>query len=235
MNIPIQGSFKNISHNSGNFTQTVINGISAGSNVSSDTYTNNNQDLFFNSFSYKPQKVEVLGELTGYTYGAPFLYTGVTVSKYSGFNSNLISFYSSMDNNSPSNVNVICGGQVQNVKQQLDNDVINLNSSFGIQVSDDNRFSWRIVTRFQFGMGFNWLGSYSIIDPTTGLPITIPIAYYSVNTQFTQGYFKNEIVLSHQLNFTSNLIVDEIIRESIREQILRGFLKNDILNKYLTL
>ena len=48
-------------------------------------------------------------------------------------------------------------------------------------------------------------------------------------------YFKNEIVLSHQLNFTSNLIVDEIIRESIREQILRGFLKNDILNKYLTL
>jgi hypothetical protein len=203
MNIPIQGGFKNISHKSSNYTPTVINGISAGSNVSTDTYTNNNQDLFFNSFSYKPQKVEVLGELTGYTYGIPFTYTGVIVSKYSGFNSNLISFYSSMDNNSPSNVIVNCGGQVDNVKQQLDNEVINLNSNFGIQVSNSNRFSWRIVTRFFGSFGYNWLGSYPGVDPSTGLPITIPIAYYSVNTQYTQGYFKNEIVEGGPIMFTN--------------------------------
>jgi len=48
-------------------------------------------------------------------------------------------------------------------------------------------------------------------------------------------FFKDKIVLSHQLNFTNNLNIDEIIRESIREQILRGFLKDDILNKYLTI
>ena len=48
-------------------------------------------------------------------------------------------------------------------------------------------------------------------------------------------FFKDEIIISHQLNLTNHLNVDEIIRESIREQILREFLKNDILNKYLTL
>lgn len=203
MNIPIQGSFKNISHNSGNFTQTIINGISAGSNVSTDTYTSINQNLFFNSFSYKPQKNEVLGELTGYTYGVPFLYTGVTVSKYSGFNSNLISFYSSMDNNSPSNVNVICGGNVENVKQQLDDDVISVNPDFGIQVSDGNRFSWRIFTYTFNNNLYNWIGPFTFIDPITGLQITLPTRYYSENTQYTQGYFKNEIVEGGPIMFTN--------------------------------
>ena len=208
MNIPIQGGFKNISHNSSNYPQIVLNGISAGSNVSRETYTNNNQDLFFNSFSYKPQKVEILGELTGYTYGVPYKYTGTTSSKYSGFNSNLISFYSSMDNNSPSNVNVDCGGVVSNVKKQLDNDVIVLNSNFGIQVSDSNRFSWRIFTFYNtlYNKLYNFIGGYTINQPFPDPDIVVPIKYYSAQTQFNQGYYRNEIIEGGPIMFT-NLIL----------------------------
>lgn len=193
MNIPIQGGFKNISHKSSNYTPTVINGISAGSNVSTDTYTNNNQDLFFNSFSYKPQKDEILGELTGYTYGVPFTYTGVIVSKYSGFNTNLISYYSSMDNNSPSNVNVDCGGQTDNVKKQLDNDVINVSTTNGIRVSSSNRFGWRI---WDSGNN-NWLGNDGFN------PNFVPIYRYIPNTIYTQGYFENEIIEGGPIMYTN--------------------------------
>jgi hypothetical protein len=48
-------------------------------------------------------------------------------------------------------------------------------------------------------------------------------------------YFKNEIIVNQDLKIPKSFNVDEIIRDSIRKKILSDFLKNDILNKYLTL
>jgi hypothetical protein len=87
MNIPIQGKFLNVSHLSSNLSN---------SNISTDTYTG--QKLYFNSFSYRPQIVPIIGEITGYTAGQPVVTIGTIVSEYSGFSSNLISYYSRMDN-----------------------------------------------------------------------------------------------------------------------------------------
>jgi hypothetical protein len=198
MNIPIQGSFKNISHLSSDLNK---------SNVSTDTYSN--QKLYFNSFSYKPQISTILGQLTGYTSGKPYVYTGVINSGYSGFNSNLISYYSSMDNRSLGNVIINCGGSsVKNVKQTLDTSVVTSNNTYGLKVSNSNRFSWKINT---FSLPF--CGSINLLGPQyinqTQLVNNI---YYTSSTIHNQGYSKNEIVeggpvMYTNLNFTTPTIL----------------------------
>jgi len=173
MNIPIQGSFKNISHSSIDLSN---------SNIGTDTYTG--QKLYFNSFSYKPQINTITGSITGYSAGTSYVYTGVLNSGYSGFNSNLISYYSSLDNRSLNTVSVNCGGNVKNVKQILDNQVVdNTIPTYGIKVSNANRFGWKIHQIGPLdGRYTNWIGQYTIPQPFPIPDIVFPIEYYSAGT-----------------------------------------------------
>lgn len=193
MNIPIQGGFKNISHLSGNYPQTTVNGFTSGSNVDSENNNAVGQKLYFNSFSYKPQTVEFWGTFTGTSLGVPYTYTAVTSSKYSAFTSNLISYYSSMDNDSPSNFVANCGGiNVINVTN-LNNPNVVSGTTNGLSVADNNKFSWRIWQTTIFGYINNKLGSF----------FQIPTQYYLPNTQDNQGYFKNEIIEGGPVMYTN--------------------------------
>ncbi|NBU81597.1 MAG: hypothetical protein EBS55_08115, partial [Flavobacteriaceae bacterium] len=204
MNIPIQGRFKNISHLSSDLSN---------SNVGIDSYTNTstpgtNQKLYFNSFSYTPQLNDVIGPITGYSAGTQYVYTGVINSGYSGFNSNLISYYSSMDNRSLGTVNIDCGGDVDNVKKILDLDVVDTNSTTGIKVSLRNKFSWKLYT-YTFpitpfvnyvceGRSFNYLGPLFY-----GGTNVVPDYFYSANTDDNLGYFQSEIIEGGPVMYTN--------------------------------
>jgi hypothetical protein len=208
MNIPIQGKFKNISHSSSDYQQTTITTgsgtITAGSNISIDQYTNTNQNLFFNSFSYKSQMQTIVGPITGFSAGTSYVYTGVINSGYSGFNSNLMSYYSSMDNNSLFNVTINCGGiNIKNVKQTLDTSVVNSNTIYGINVSSLNRFSWRIYQTSFDGFSTNYLGSRTIPQPFPIPDIVIPTQHYVAGTIDNQGYYVNEIVEGGPVMYTN--------------------------------
>ena len=213
MNIPVQGKFQNISHLSSDLSN---------SNLGTDTYSN--QKLYFNSFSYKPQNQTILGQLTGYTGGTIYLYTGVTNSGYSSFTSNLISYYSRMDNNTYDSP--ICGGIVAGVQNLNDGDtVVSRSSTYGIKVSPNNKFSWRIqqitfpfISNVNFyceGYRFNFLGIYSI--PSVPYDIlgftfytpsyTFNNYTYQTNTKYNLGYFPNEIIEGGPVMYT-NLIID---------------------------
>jgi len=193
MNIPIQGRFLNIGHLSSNYPSITITGagstlITAGSNVGVDSYSNTNQRLYFNSFSYRPQVSEITAELTGYTAGQQFIYTGVTVSKYSGFNSNLISYYSHMDKTAIG-WRARCGEKaiVQNITT-INGNVATAPPTFGLRVSTSNRFSWLIYQRNVFGTPNNYLNNTRT---------------YSANTGVNEGYFPNEIVEGGPVMYTN--------------------------------
>jgi hypothetical protein len=101
MNIPIQGKFLNISHSSSDYPQTTVNGVTAGSNVETDLYSNTGQKLYFDSFSFTPQPVEVSGITMQYNESMELVPTLTHLAAgYSGFNSNLVSYYSKLDNRS---------------------------------------------------------------------------------------------------------------------------------------
>ena len=199
MNIPIQGKYLNISHKSNNFPQIPIpNGsstITAGSNVGVDSYTNTvpntNQKLYFNSFSYKPQVQTIHGPVTGYTGGQPVVDpNGVLISGYSGFNSNLISYYSSMDKNSIG-IQPDCGGvNVVNITNLNSTNVANASTNLGLVVSVNNRFSWRIYQTYVNNSSY--LSNH--LDNTN---------FYRPNTGYNQGYFKNEVVEGGPLMYTN--------------------------------
>lgn len=198
MNIPIQGSFKNISHSSIDLSN---------SNIGTDTYTG--QKLYFNSFSYKPQINTITGPITSYSAGTSYVYTGVLNSGFSGFNSNLISYYSSLDNRSLNTVSVNCGGvPVSNIKPILDNQVVNTNNTYGLGVSDLNHYTWKIyeftipnipfVTNACEGSKFNFMGT--IPNPYS---IFTPPYQYSSNTIDNQGYYYKEIVEGGSVMYTN--------------------------------
>ena len=180
MNIPIQGSYKNISHLSSDL---------GGGNLNVDVYSG--QKLYFDSFSYKPQTQTVLGQLTGYTGGQPYVYTGPINSGYSGFNSNLISYYSSMDNRSI-NYGAQCGGNVQNVIP-MDTRVISVDISYGLKVSFQNKFSMRVEKRLTQspGQGQDFVNVIDLLYP------------YSPQTVDNQGYFPNEIIEGGPVMYTN--------------------------------
>jgi hypothetical protein len=189
MNIPIQGRVKNIRHNSNEFPQTTLdNGATfAGSNVGPNINYTPNQKLYFNSFSYKPQIQTQYGQLTGYTQGQPYVYTGVINSGYSGFNSNLISYYSSIDGGS-FGYQAQCGGSVTNVWPIVVADVANNSFSKGLIVGSRNLFNSAISagTRGNFGA-----------TPTNVIVPNIP------NTVFNEGYFPLEVVEGGPLMMTN--------------------------------
>jgi len=178
MNIPIQGSYKNISHLSSDL---------GGSNLGVDTYSG--QKLYFNSFSYKPQDLTILSQLTGYTSGQPYVYTGATNSGYSGFNSNLISYYSSMDNRSL-NYLAQCGGNVNNVIP-MDNRVVNVDNTYGLKVSTQNEFCMRVYPELYTTFGSDYVN------------IIVPNITYSAQTSHNQGYFPKEIIEGGPVMYTN--------------------------------
>ena len=101
MNIPIQGKFLNISHASSDYPTITVNGITEGSNVEVDSYTNTNQKLYFDSFSFTPQQVDVSGMTMQYNESMESVPTLTHLAAgYSAFNSNLVSYYSKLDNRS---------------------------------------------------------------------------------------------------------------------------------------
>jgi hypothetical protein len=195
MNIPIQGRFLNISHLSSNYPSiTITSGstsITAGSNIGVDSYSNINQRLYFNSFSYTPQVLTITGQLTGYTAGQPFTYIGVINSGYSGFNSNLVSYYSHMDRTAI-NWRADCGGVNVNNITRITSNVATASPTFGLSVSAQNRFGWRIyesnVTYGGSSANNNFLNSTFRYLPNTG---------------FNEGYFLNEIVEGGPLMYTN--------------------------------
>jgi hypothetical protein len=200
MNIPIQGSFKNISHLSGDYPQTTVSGVTAGSNIGVNSYSNNtpvtNQKLYFESFSYYPEVDTILGELTGYTGGQPFVYTGAVNSGYSSFTSNLISYYSSMDNGSFNTYAPSCGGVIDNVVGRINPNVA-FQTPQGLRVSSSNRFSWRIYndTAFVF-VGSLIFGPYDVNNLSAGIN-------YLPNTGLNQGYFRQEIIEGGPIMYTN--------------------------------
>ena len=178
MNIPIQGKFLNVSHLSSNLSN---------SNIGTDTYSS--QKLYYNSFSYRPQIVPVIGQITGYTAGQPVVTNGVIISEYSGFSSNLISYYSWMDNTvTTSFFRPQCGGNVANVTT-LNSNVATSDGSYGLRVSSLNKFTYRI-----FKDTFMILGDINIIESQFR---------YTVGTGFNQGYFVNEIVEGGPVMYTN--------------------------------
>jgi hypothetical protein len=178
MNIPIQGGFLNISHDETQFNQILVSGITTGSNVSGNYYALN-QNLYFNSFSYRPQIDTLYGQLTGYTSGQPYVYNGIVNSGYSGFNSNLISYYSSIDNTSIG-YQAQCGGNVNNTRPIVPGAVAYNDYQYGLKIDPANRFTW-------------------IIYENNG-PLSTTVNYldsnhkYSPGTIDNQGYFPKEII-----------------------------------------
>jgi len=188
MNIPIQGSYKNISHLSSNLTN---------SNINTDSYSG--QKLYFNSFSYHPELTTTFGPITGYTGGTAYVYTGPINSGYSGFNSNLISYYSSMDNNSYNTFAPNCGGVINNAHGNIDQYVALQDFSHGLKVSSNNHFSWIIIEDT-----FNFYGILFDTNILNGNYV------YSPNTGYNQGYFPNEIIEGGPVMYT-NLDLGDVV------------------------
>ena len=196
MNIPIQGGFKNISHLSGDYPQITVNGITNGSNVDVETgYSNQSQKLYFNSFSYTPQVNEIVGQFTGTSLGVPYVYDAVISSKYSAFTSNLVSYYSYMDNTAMGWA-ADCGGINVINKTNIDTNVAN-STNEGLRVSQFNKFSWRIIT----GNCVSNFATYSMNYLSVNSP-------YLPTTPFNQGYFRNEIVEGGPIMYT-NFTIDQ--------------------------
>ena len=150
MNIPVQGKFLNTSHSSTpgstDYAYITTNGVVAGDSQATDSYSNNK--LYYESISFTPQPLDGSGLTITYD---EFMVTATTLTQisagYTGFNSNLISYYSSLDKRSglftPSCIN----GTTANPKVNSNN-VANISNSNGILVSASNLFTRNIESIF---------------------------------------------------------------------------------------
>jgi hypothetical protein len=153
LNIPINGGFKNVSHKSSDLSN---------SNVNDDTGYSS-QKLYHDSFLYQPSLVSYPIPTTGGT---------INVGQYSGFSSNLISYYSSLDNNS-TNYRPDCGfGSAPPTVNTYGS-----SGSNGLKVRGTNRFGkeWDIDN----------IGGYTVLDGFIN---------NSTTSARNRGYFPNEIV-----------------------------------------
>ena len=182
MNIPIQGGYRNVSHLNLNLNY---------SNIATDSYSN--QNLYFNSFSYRPQVQTITGPTTAFTQtSTPIINpNGILASGYSGFNSNLVSYYSSMDNNSWMQFTPNCGGFVGNRHGVIDNAVAYKDLTRGLRVSPNNRFSWRI---WQWRYNNTWPFYINRLDQYNT---------YSPNSGYNQGYFPYEQIEGGPIMYTN--------------------------------
>jgi hypothetical protein len=236
MNIPIQGGFKNISHSSSerasitplpawtplpsggtsNFVigQTWVGGnpVTVGGNVNNENTYANGQQLYFNSFSYCDNQRETWEYITGYTNGLTAVTWTQKTSRFSGFNSNLISYYSNLDNRSitslykPTCNNIQpplgtpnSGDDEATPKPQTpligDGAISSIN---GVSVSTNNGFTlaWsrnpNIISTYNGTCGVNYDCGTSNLPWMTLSPIP-SLRYYST-TGRNEGYIPNEIV-----------------------------------------
>ena len=225
MNIPIQGKFLNISHDGNERAVTTplpawtplptgstpnyvtgatwVGGIqpTVGGNINTETGYAIGQNLYFNSFSYCPNQKETWQFVTGYTQGVTASTWTQMTSRFSGFNSNLISYYSNLDNRSlfyaPSCKNAQpLRGTTQTSDDSLSNGaypntptVSNGASSspFGLRISLNNDFT-KAYTYTPYGMIRDFNGYCYMQVPTPDNP-----SVYNV-TGRTEGYIPNEIV-----------------------------------------
>ena len=145
LNIPINGRFKNVSHDRGNY--------GGNKNISTDTYTN--EPLYHNSFLFQP-----------------------SVGQYTGFTSNLLSYYSKLDTQN-SGYKPICGVPAPPTVSQYTNN----SSTVGIYIDNGNYFTRELKQEdlnfpFQSYDVINY-NSYETNGPTNGR---------------NRGYFPNEVV-----------------------------------------
>ena len=144
MNIPVNGKFLNVSHNKNNFSGNL--------NTSQDSYSN--QNLYFNSFYYKPS------------------------NQFSGFTSNLHSYYSSLDKSNttfrPDGINT----------RNLNNSVT-FNNTYGLSIKSNNEYIWEP----------NVLLTLENCDWYSGTTNSVP--------NKNRGYFPNEIVEGGSMEWTN--------------------------------
>ena len=154
LNIPIQGGFKNVQHNT------------ISTPLSNNTYSNTS--LYYPTFNYVP-------------------------TDFSGYSSNLIQYYSSLDNNTPfpSNVSPLPNTPINNRCYCS----LSLNGQFSL----DNSKGLRIGSRNEFG------NEFALLNPTNNYqPYSFPQPYGSVystpynTTQNSGGYFSNSNVLAQR-------------------------------------
>ena len=206
MNIPIQGSYKNISHSSGDRAQTAptapwtplssnspqnyVDGLTwgpgntptVGGNIFNDSQYAVNQQFYFNSFSYCDNQRETWGYVTGYTNGLTASTWTQKTSRFSGFNSNLISYYSNLDNRSTSyipacnNIQPLNGTTITNDDSPIFEFTLPVSSgaessNFGLRIKIQNGFTW------QYQITNNYLPEYLRSS-------TYPGAWYYTGSQF---------------------------------------------------
>ncbi len=96
-----------------------------------------------------------------------------------------------MDNRSPNNFVANCGGtNVINVIPLSNPNVANIDFTYGINVNENNRFSWRIYPINPVGS----IRSYNVLRP---------IYTNTANTIYNEGYFPNEIIEGGPLMYTN--------------------------------
>ena len=191
------------------------NSVTAGSNVEIDRgyarfFQSNtvDQHLYFNSFSYCDNQKETWEFVTGYTNGLTATTWTQKTSRFSGFNSNLISYYSNLDRRSlgytPSCNNIIPTrgttwnnddspslGQFPQTPPLSPNEA---DDSFqGLRVSGNNRFTTNFSDSVQSvfkkhcnegGQVIPFRANVTFIDPV--------LTPYDVNNN--SGYIPREIV-----------------------------------------
>ena len=190
MNIPIQKGFKNISHSENDYPQTTINGVTTGDALGTDSYTGNK--LYYDSFLFTPQALDVSGLTMTYNED---MTTGLTMTQisagYSGFNSNLINYYSSLDKRSGSFTPACTNGITPNPSVSV---AANVNNPNGISVLQSNRFTQTIVYDYSSQLYVEDGCGYDNGCKNGGdlyyIRFSVP---YDINNN-NQGYIPNEIV-----------------------------------------
>ena len=190
MNIPIQGKFLNTSHLSSDYPQISLNGITAGDALGTDIYTGNK--MYFDSYLFTPQPVDISGDTITYDEN---MFTALTpthlAAGYSGFNSNLINYYSSLDKRSGSFKPACTNGTTPNPSVSV---AANISNPNGVSVLQSNKFAQTIVSAYssqlflEDGCGFD-----NGCKNGGNLNYLRFSGSYDINNN-NQGYIPNEIV-----------------------------------------
>tara|TARA_R110000803_G_scaffold199555_1_gene263623 strand:- start:673 stop:6012 length:5340 start_codon:yes stop_codon:yes gene_type:complete len=177
LNIPINGKFKNVSHKSSDLSN---------SNVSTDTYSS--QKLYHDSFLYQPSLVSYPVPFPDGS-GVPGATIDINIGEYSGFSSNTISYYSSLDNNSTA-YRPDCGFGSTPPPVSTYGYV----NGAGLKVSPNNKFTREWDTTSVTGPPP--YGSRVTLDNTS-------IINSPTSPTLNRGYFQNEIVEGSSLMGTN--------------------------------
>jgi len=186
------------------------NSVTAGSNVEIDQgyarfFQSNtvDQHLYFNSFSYCDNQKETWEFVTGYTNGLTATTWTQKTSRFSGFNSNLISYYSNLDRRSLTYVPSCNNMQPKmGITNEADDNslfpqtpLLSFNDGFasaqGLRVSGNNRFTTNFGT-------INWTVWVSHCNDLNANDTSATWIWPPNNTKYdltnNSGYIPREIV-----------------------------------------